>query len=64
MLVANESANTELHDASKHLGGNIGTARVVTKILGELFFATVRSREAGLDRYLRYGISPLTEYLM
>jgi hypothetical protein len=58
VLIANGSDKVEFRHASEHLACNIRTARVVAEVLGEQFFATVRSREARLDRYLRNGEIP------
>ena len=35
MLVANSRDNADLSHASEHMGGNIGTARVVAQVLGQ-----------------------------
>jgi hypothetical protein len=53
VLIANDSDKVEFGHASEHLACNIRTARVVAEVLGEQFFAPVRSLEARLDRYLR-----------
>jgi hypothetical protein len=53
VLIANDSDKVEFGHASEHLACNIRTARVVAEVLGEQFFAPVRSRQARLDRYLR-----------
>ena len=58
MLVANDRDQTELRCVSKDVGSNVGTAQMVAEIFSEHFFASARSREARLDRYLRNGQSP------
>jgi hypothetical protein len=58
VLIANDSDKVEFSHASEHLACNIRTARVVAEVLGEQFVVPVRSREARLDRYLRYGEIP------
>ena len=58
MLVANGCHSADLFHATKHMGGNIGTARMVAQIFCQQLFASVRSCEAGLNRYLRNGKSP------
>jgi hypothetical protein len=58
VVIANGSDKVEFRHASEHLACKIRTARVVAEVLGEQFFAPVRSREARLDRYLRNGEIP------
>jgi hypothetical protein len=53
VLFANCSAKADLLHASEHMGGNIGTARVVAEVFRKLFFAAVRSSDARPNRYLR-----------
>jgi hypothetical protein len=62
VFVANGCHSAELHHAPKHVGSNMGTARLVAQIFRELLFAAVRSDEARLDHHLRNGAPP-TEYL-
>jgi hypothetical protein len=62
VLIANDRDKTEFPHASEGMRSYIGTARVVTEILGEQLFAPVRSHQARLYRYQRNGKS-LTEYL-
>ena len=59
VLVTNDRDEAELRCVSEHAGSNVGTARVVAEIFSEYFFASVRSREARLDRHLRNGQSPI-----
>ncbi len=63
MLIADGSHNADLSHEPERMGSNVGTAGVVADILGEQFFASVRSREPCLDRYAR-NRPPLTGYLM
>ena len=58
MLIANDSGKVDFRHASEHLACNIRTARVVAEVFGEQFFVPVRSRDARLDRYLRYRETP------
>lgn len=58
MLIANDRAKAEFNEASKHLGRNTRTARVVAKIFSKFFFVPVRGGVAGLNRYLRNGEFP------
>lgn len=58
VLVANDSAKSEFHHTSQHMGSNIRTAWVVADVFGEQFLTPVRSREARLNRHLRNGESP------
>jgi hypothetical protein len=55
VLFANCRAKADLFYASEHVGGNIRTSRVVAKVLSNLFFAAVRTRDARLNRYVRHG---------
>ena len=58
MSVANGRHNADFSHASERVGGNVGTVWLVTQVFGEQLFATIRSRKARLDRYLRNGESP------
>jgi hypothetical protein len=58
VLVTNGCHSADLSHAPEHMGGNIGTAGVVTEVFSELFLAPVRSCESRLNRYLRNGGSP------
>jgi len=53
VVLTNCSLKAEFRQASEPTGSNIGTARVVAKVFRKLFFASVRSREARFNRYLR-----------
>jgi hypothetical protein len=50
VLFANGDDKREFLYESEHTGSNIGTAGVVAEIFTQLFIATVRSREARLNR--------------
>jgi hypothetical protein len=58
VLVTNGCHGADLPYVPEHVGSNIGTVRVVAKILSKFFFAPVRSRATRLNRYLRNGESP------
>jgi hypothetical protein len=58
MLTANGRDKAEFLNASEQLGCCIRTARVIAEVVGEQFFAPVRSLEARFDRYLRNWESP------
>jgi hypothetical protein len=53
VLFANCSAKAEFLHTSEHMRSNIGTVWMVAEIFRKLFFATVRGRDARLNRYLR-----------
>ena len=59
MFVADGCDNADFPYAAERLGSNIVTARVITEIFRECFFAPVWRREARLDRYLRNWESPI-----
>lgn len=63
VLVANHGHEAKLHNATKQLSSNIGTARVVANVFRENFFAAVWSRDARLDRHPRNGEPLLAGYL-
>jgi hypothetical protein len=43
MLVADCCGKAKLHDAAKHMSGNIGATWVVAEIFRKFFFVAVRS---------------------
>jgi hypothetical protein len=62
VLIADGGYHADLSHAPQHVGGDIGTARLVAEVFGEYLVPPFRSCEARFDRYLRNG-DPLTEYL-
>ena len=53
MLIANCSCESDLFDIAQEVSSNIGAAGMVAEVLGKHLFMAVRSRNAGVDRYLR-----------
>ena len=51
--VTNDRDKAKFRYSSEYMRSNIGTARVVTEVLGEQFFAPARSRKARPDGHLR-----------
>ena len=56
MQFANRSHQPQLYQAADHASRKIGAIRIVAEILGEPFFAAVRSLEAGLNGHLTHGV--------
>jgi len=53
VIVTNHSDSANLHYDSEEMGGDVGTVGIVVEVSPQQLFATIRAKEAGLDRYLR-----------
>jgi len=60
MLVANCDEEAEFHQYSEQMRSNVGTAWVIADGFRKLFFTSVRTDDASLDRYLRNRKSPVS----
>ena len=58
MLVADRCHDADLPHAPEHVGRDVGTARLVTQIFCQEFFAPIRRLEARFYRYLRNSELP------
>jgi hypothetical protein len=58
MIFANCGCQSDLFDVAQEVGSDIRAAGMVAEVLGKLLFMAIRSRNAGVDGYLRNGKTP------